>query len=210
MLTVARRFLGAALAGMLLAAAVSLTPTPAAGLLPGDPGSVRRLRWWAWWRSAAGPGRGLRSDAGQGGRGGSCAGGLSRGRCPTYDRGGHRRVRLHHLHRRAGVGAVPGPGPAQRHGRQHYNPAGDPTAGAGLQALLNSHETWVAGRRNLLEFRRPRWNRAMGGQEVPVFIRLDCGPRSLGGLAGLSHRKSRRGEFEGRFSLLSNSARGVL
>ena len=34
--------------------------------------------------------------------------------------------------------------------------------------------------RNLLEVRRPRWNRAIGGQEVPVFIRLDCGPRSAG------------------------------
>ena len=34
--------------------------------------------------------------------------------------------------------------------------------------------------RNLLEVRRPRWNRAIGGQEVPVFIKLDCGPRSPG------------------------------
>ena len=38
MRTVARRFLGAALAWTLLVAAVSLTPPPAAGLVPGDPG----------------------------------------------------------------------------------------------------------------------------------------------------------------------------
>ena len=33
---------------------------------------------------------------------------------------------------------------------------------------------------NLLEVRRPRWNRAIGGQEVPVLIKLDRGPRSPG------------------------------
>ena len=44
-------------------------------------------------------------------------------------------------------------------------------------ACQSAHEAaWLE--RNLLELRRPRWNRAIGGQEVPVFIRLDCGPRS--------------------------------
>lgn len=46
-------------------------------------------------------------------------------------------------------------------------------------ACDSAHEaTWLE--RNLLEARRPRWNRAIGGQEVPVFIKLDCGPRSPG------------------------------
>jgi excinuclease ABC subunit C len=46
-------------------------------------------------------------------------------------------------------------------------------------ACSSAHEAaWLE--RNLLERRRPRWNRAIGGQEVPVFIRLDCGPRSTG------------------------------
>ena len=46
-------------------------------------------------------------------------------------------------------------------------------------ACDSAHEAaWLE--RNLLEVRRPRWNRAIGGQEVPVFIRLDFGPRSPG------------------------------
>jgi excinuclease ABC subunit C len=46
-------------------------------------------------------------------------------------------------------------------------------------ACHSAHEAaWLE--RNLLEVRRPRWNRAIGGQEVPVFIKLDCGPRSPG------------------------------
>lgn len=46
-------------------------------------------------------------------------------------------------------------------------------------ACDSTHEAaWLE--RNLLELRRPRWNRAIGGQEVPVFIRLDCGLRSPG------------------------------
>ena len=48
---------------------------------------------------------------------------------------------------------------------------------AGVEALAcdSEHEAaWVE--RGLLEHRRPRWNRTLGGQEVPVFIRLD--PRS--------------------------------
>lgn len=46
-------------------------------------------------------------------------------------------------------------------------------------ACDSAHEAaWLE--RNLLEVRRPRWNRAIGGQEVPVFIKLDCGPRSPG------------------------------
>jgi excinuclease ABC subunit C len=46
-------------------------------------------------------------------------------------------------------------------------------------ACDSAHEAaWLE--RNLLQHRRPRWNRAIGGQEVPVFIKLDCGPRSPG------------------------------
>jgi excinuclease ABC subunit C len=46
-------------------------------------------------------------------------------------------------------------------------------------ACSSAHEAaWLE--RNLLERRRPRWNRAIGGQEVPVFIRLDRRPRSAG------------------------------
>jgi excinuclease ABC subunit C len=47
----------------------------------------------------------------------------------------------------------------------------------GVEALAcdSEHEAaWVE--RGLLEHRRPRWNRMLGGLEVPVFIRLD--PRS--------------------------------
>jgi excinuclease ABC subunit C len=54
---------------------------------------------------------------------------------------------------------------------------------AGLEAVVCSsvHEAaWLE--RNLLEHRKPYWNRTRGGQEVPVFIRLDPGPR----LAGLT------------------------
>ena len=52
---------------------------------------------------------------------------------------------------------------------------------AGIEAVAcdSAHEAaWLE--RNLLEARKPRWNRAIGGQEVPVFIELDCGPRSPG------------------------------
>jgi excinuclease ABC subunit C len=43
----------------------------------------------------------------------------------------------------------------------------------------SAHEAaWLE--RSLLEVRRPRWNRAIGGHEVPVFIKLDCRPRSPG------------------------------
>jgi len=43
----------------------------------------------------------------------------------------------------------------------------------------SAHEAaWLE--RNLLEHRKPYWNRSRGGQEVPVFIRLDPGPRSAG------------------------------
>jgi excinuclease ABC subunit C len=46
-------------------------------------------------------------------------------------------------------------------------------------ACDSAHEAaWLE--RNLLEARRPRWNRAIGGQEVPVFIKLNCGPRAPG------------------------------
>ncbi|HTZ28556.1 MAG TPA: hypothetical protein VMC83_31445 [Streptosporangiaceae bacterium] len=52
---------------------------------------------------------------------------------------------------------------------------------AGVQALVcdSEHEAaWLE--RNLLERRLPRWNRTAGGQEVPVYIRLDLRPRSAG------------------------------
>jgi excinuclease ABC subunit C len=52
---------------------------------------------------------------------------------------------------------------------------------ARVQALVcdSEHEAaWLE--RNLLEQRMPRWNRTAGGQEVPVYIRLDLRPRSAG------------------------------
>jgi excinuclease ABC subunit C len=52
---------------------------------------------------------------------------------------------------------------------------------ARVQALVcdTEHEAaWLE--RNLLEQRMPRWNRTAGGQEVPVWIRLDLRPRSAG------------------------------
>jgi len=51
----------------------------------------------------------------------------------------------------------------------------------GVQALVcdSEHEAaWLE--RNLLERRLPRWNRTAGGQEVPVYLRLDLRPRSAG------------------------------
>jgi excinuclease ABC subunit C len=50
-----------------------------------------------------------------------------------------------------------------------------------VQALVceSEHEAaWLE--RNLLEQELPRWNRTPGGQEVPVYIRLDLRPRSVG------------------------------
>jgi excinuclease ABC subunit C len=52
---------------------------------------------------------------------------------------------------------------------------------ARVQALAcdSEHEAaWLE--RNLLERELPRWNRTAGGQEVPVYIRLDLRPRSSG------------------------------
>jgi excinuclease ABC subunit C len=52
---------------------------------------------------------------------------------------------------------------------------------ARVQALVcdSEHEAaWLE--RNLLERELPRWNRSAGGQEVPVYIRLDLRPRSSG------------------------------
>jgi excinuclease ABC subunit C len=52
---------------------------------------------------------------------------------------------------------------------------------ARVQALVcdSEHEAaWLE--RNLLERELPRRNRAAGGQEVPVYIRLDLRPRSFG------------------------------
>ncbi len=46
-------------------------------------------------------------------------------------------------------------------------------------ACASEHEAaWLE--RNLLEQRKPRWNRARGGLEVPVYLRLDASPRSPG------------------------------
>jgi excinuclease ABC subunit C len=46
-------------------------------------------------------------------------------------------------------------------------------------ACDSAHEAaWLE--RNLLESRMPRWNRTAGGQEVPVWIRLDRGPATPG------------------------------
>ncbi|HTW04818.1 MAG TPA: hypothetical protein VMF87_31285 [Streptosporangiaceae bacterium] len=52
---------------------------------------------------------------------------------------------------------------------------------ARVQALVcdSEHEAaWLE--RNLLEQDLPRWNRTPGGQEVPVYVRLDLRPRSCG------------------------------
>jgi excinuclease ABC subunit C len=52
---------------------------------------------------------------------------------------------------------------------------------ASVEAVVcaSDHEAaWLE--RNLLEHRKPYWNRSRGGQEVPVFIRLDPRPRSAG------------------------------
>ena len=52
---------------------------------------------------------------------------------------------------------------------------------ARVQALVcdSGHEAaWLE--RNLLEQRLPPWNRTAGGQEVPVYIRLDPRPRTAG------------------------------
>jgi excinuclease ABC subunit C len=46
-------------------------------------------------------------------------------------------------------------------------------------ACDSEHEAaWLE--RNLLERHLPRWNRTAGGQEVPVYIRLDTRPRTAG------------------------------
>jgi excinuclease ABC subunit C len=50
-----------------------------------------------------------------------------------------------------------------------------------IEALVcdSVHEAaWLE--RNVLEASMPRWNRTAGGQEVPVCIRMDVGPRSPG------------------------------
>jgi excinuclease ABC subunit C len=46
-------------------------------------------------------------------------------------------------------------------------------------ACASVHEAaWLE--RNLLEDRMPRWNRTRGGQEVPIYLRLDPGPATPG------------------------------
>lgn len=48
-----------------------------------------------------------------------------------------------------------------------------------VAVCASEHEAaWLE--RNLLEQRKPRWNRARGGLEVPVYLRLDAGPRTPG------------------------------
>ena len=52
-------------------------------------------------------------------------------------------------------------------------------------SCASAHEAaWLE--RNLLERRMPRWNRAVGGAEVPVYIRLRCDARSA--TLGVVHR----------------------
>ncbi|MBJ7471573.1 MAG: GIY-YIG nuclease family protein [Solirubrobacteraceae bacterium] len=46
-----------------------------------------------------------------------------------------------------------------------------------VAVCASEHEAaWLE--RNLLEQRKPRWNRARGGLEVPVYLRLDASPRT--------------------------------
>lgn len=55
-------------------------------------------------------------------------------------------------------------------------------------ACASVHEAaWLE--RNLLEDRMPRWNRTPGGQEVPLYLRLDGGPATPG--LHLTHRPDR-------------------
>jgi excinuclease ABC subunit C len=52
-------------------------------------------------------------------------------------------------------------------------------AGVEAVACASVHEAaWLE--RNLLEDRMPRWNRTPGGQEVPLYLRLDAGPATPG------------------------------
>lgn len=52
-------------------------------------------------------------------------------------------------------------------------------ASVDIAVCASEHEAaWLE--RNLLERSKPRWNRARGGLEVPVWIRLDDGPRVPG------------------------------
>jgi excinuclease ABC subunit C len=63
-------------------------------------------------------------------------------------------------------------------------------------ACASVHEAaWLE--RNLLEDRMPRWNRTPGGQEVPLYLRLDPGPATPG--LHLTHQpeKATHGPFLG-------------
>jgi excinuclease ABC subunit C len=63
-------------------------------------------------------------------------------------------------------------------------------------ACASVHEAaWLE--RNLLEDRMPRWNRTPGGQEVPLYLRLDAGPATPG--LHLTHlpEKATHGPFLG-------------
>lgn len=49
--------------------------------------------------------------------------------------------------------------------------------GVEVAVCASEHEAaWLE--RNLLEKSKPRWNRSRGGMEVPVYLRLDAGPRA--------------------------------
>jgi excinuclease ABC subunit C len=57
-------------------------------------------------------------------------------------------------------------------------------------ACDSDHEAaWLE--RNLLETALPRWNRTPGGQEVPVYLRLDPGPGAPG--LAVTHTPATRG-----------------
>jgi len=63
-------------------------------------------------------------------------------------------------------------------------------------ACASVHEAaWLE--RNLLEDRMPRWNRTPGGQEVPLYLRLDAGPATPGLHLTHSPEKATHGPFLG-------------
>jgi excinuclease ABC subunit C len=65
----------------------------------------------------------------------------------------------------------------QLRGRRHLARMVPQVVGVEALECASEHEAaWVE--RNLLERKRPRWNRAIGGAEVPHLIRLDPRPRA--------------------------------
>jgi excinuclease ABC subunit C len=64
-------------------------------------------------------------------------------------------------------------------GRRHLAPMVARVARVEAVACDSPHEAaWLE--RNLLETARPRWNRTAGGQESPVYLRLDARPQAPG------------------------------